>query len=112
MNLTTGNTQFAERRAKPRINCNYPAIVKGRDTLGKKFAEKGRVISLSSSGIFMVTNRSIQNNAEVHVKIAFPTGSLEWGTFKLATVGVVVRTDFLSERVIGVAIKFQHYRFL
>jgi hypothetical protein len=59
----------------------------------------------------MLIDRYIEKDQELLVKIAFPTGSLKWGTSNLATIGGVVRTDFL-DNVIGVAIKFQHYRFL
>jgi len=101
-----------ERRTKHRLNCDYPAVVKGYDAQGVKFAEKARVINLSTSGIFVVTKRSIRNETEVYVKIAFPTGSLEWGTSKLATSGKVVRNEFQSDGSVGIAIKFQSYKFL
>ena len=68
MEQNFSNPLFLERRTKHRINCDYPAIVQGRDRLKKNFAEKARVISLSSSGIFVVTNRSIQNNTEISNK--------------------------------------------
>lgn len=103
---------FPERRTKHRINCDYPAIVKGRDAEGVKFAENARVINLSASGILAVTQHPIQDNTEVHVKIALPTGSVEWGTSKLATKGNVVRNDIQSDGAVGIAIKLQDYKFL
>lgn len=109
-NLT--KTLFAERRAKPRINCDYPAIVKGVDKLGNKFAEEARVINLSSSGTFLVTLRSIQIYTDVQVKIALPTGSLKWGTSNLTASGNVVRNEDQLDGAVGIAIKFQGYRFV
>ena len=103
---------FPERRTKHRIICDYPAIVKGRDAEGVKFAENARVINLSASGILAVTQHPIQNDTEVHVKIALPTGSLEWGISKLATNGNVVRNEIQSDGTVGIAIKFQNYKFL
>ena len=103
---------FPERRAKPRINSDYPAIVEGLDPQEGKFVEKARVINLSSGGAFVVTHRSIQNDAEVQVKIALPTGSPEWGTSDLETSGNVVRSEQQLDGAVGIAIKFQGYTFL
>jgi hypothetical protein len=57
-------------------------------------------------------NRKIENEQELSVKIAFPTGSLELGSSKLNTSGVVVRTETISEGVLGIAIQLQRYRFV
>lgn len=112
MNQNVGKALVSERRTKFRIICDYPAVVKGYDSQGQKFAEKARVINLSTCGIFVVTKRSIQNETEVYVKIALPTGSLEWGTSKLLTSGIVIRNEFQSDGSVGLAIKFQRYKFL
>jgi hypothetical protein len=112
MEQIVSKTLFSERRMKPRINCDYPAILQGRDALDRKFAENARVINLSASGIFVVTQCSIQNNTEVQVKIALPTRSLKWGTSNLATSGNVVRNELQSDGAVGIAIHFQGYKFL
>ena len=101
-----------ERRSKPRLKCAYAAIVRGSTENGKKFEENATVLNLSAAGIYVVLPRSIQEGQELAVKIAFPTGSLERGPSKLATNGVVVRTEDFSEGVLGIAVNFQHYRFL
>jgi hypothetical protein len=110
MEQIVNETLFPERRMKPRINCDYPALMKGRDALGQIFAENARAINLSASGVYLVTQRSIQNNTEVHVKIALPTGSLEWGTSNLGTSGNVVRNEVQSDGAVGIAIKFHGYK--
>ena len=112
MDQNANNIAITERRGKPRMKCAYPAIVRGCSNDRKKFEENATVLNLSTSGIYMLVNRFIQEGQGLSVKIAFPTGSLKWGTAKLFTAGVVVRTDFLSEGLMGAAIKFQHYRFL
>lgn len=111
MEHNSSNSIVTDRRGKPRINCAYPAIVHGSSIDGKKFEENATAISLSASGVYILVNRYIQKGQELSVKIAFPTGSLKWGTAKLATSGVVVRSDFLEDTM-GVAIKFVQYRFL
>lgn len=103
---------ISERRFKQRIECSYSAIVRGYSGFGKKFEENATVLNLSPVGAYLIVNRKIEIGQDLSVKIAFPTGSLELGSSKLAIVAVVVRTEPFSEGVLGVAIKFQHYRFL
>ena len=110
MDQIAKNVAVIERRGKPRIKCAYPAMVRGCSTEGKKFEEHATVLNMSASGVYLLVNRFIQKGQELSVKIAFPSGSLKWGSSKLVTTGVVVRTDFL-EGTMGVAIKFLHYRF-
>ena len=103
---------FIGRRGKPRMKCAYPAMVRGFSNVGKKFEDNGTVLNLSASGIYLLVNCDIQKGQDLSVKIAFPTGSLEWGSSKLSTNGVVVRTETLSEGVLGAAINFQHSHFI
>ena len=92
--------------------CDYPAIVKGRSSLGKKFEENARVVNLSATGIYVIVNCAVQDGSELAVKIDLPNGHLDLGTSKLATTGVVVRREPLSVGVYGVAVQIQRYRFL
>ena len=112
MDQNARNIAVVERRSKPRIKCAYPAIVRGCSLNGKKFEENAAVLNLSASGIYVLLNCFIQKDQDLSVKIAFPTGSLEWGSSKLTSNGVVVRSETLSEGILGVAIKFEHYRFV
>jgi hypothetical protein len=112
MEQNSSKAPYSERRAKHRIKCDYPAMVKGRDASGKNFVEQGKVVNLSSTGILLLIHRSIENETEINVKIAFPTGSLEWGSSNLATSGIVVRSELHSEGIVGVAVRFHGYRFL
>jgi hypothetical protein len=112
MDKHQNNGSFIERRRKPRMKCAYPAVVRGLSLMGKKFEETATVINLSASGAYILLNRLIKNGQDLSVKIAFPTGSLEYGSANLNTNGVVVRTETLSEGVLGVAILLQKYRFV
>ncbi len=106
-----GNEVFIEKREKSRITCNFAAIVKGRDERGREFEENARVINLSASGIYMLLNRSLEDGQQLNVRIALPTGSLKMGTSRLVTEGLVIRGESLSMGVMGIAVKFNHYRF-
>jgi hypothetical protein len=103
---------FLEQRLKPRIECNYAAMIQGQDGSGKKFKEKGRVVNISRSGIFLITNQAIPECYEVSIQIALPTGVLEYGSSKLAMTGTVVWRELCLDGNFGVAIKFQNFRFL
>ena len=70
------------------------------------------VVNLSRSGIFMLLERAIPECDEVSIRIVFPTGMLEFGSSKLATVGKVVRRENREDGAFGVAIKFQNYRII
>ena len=106
------NYTYPERRIKQRIICDNPALLQDRLTRGNIYSVNGRVLNLSSGGMFLVTNQQIQNDTEVIVKVAFPTGSLKWGTSNLNMVGRVVRGEIQSDGKMGLAIKFQGYKFL
>ncbi|MGD0612075.1 MAG: PilZ domain-containing protein [Anaerolineales bacterium] len=110
MDLYPGNSSVSERRGKPRMKCAYRAMVRG-SVNGKKFEENGTVLNLSASGAYVLLNHMIDKGQDLSIKIVFPTGSLECGGSKLAANGVVVRTEGLSEGVLGIAVMFQHYRF-
>lgn len=94
------------------MKCAYPATVLGHSKDRKKYEENTTVLNLSASGVYVLLDRFIEIGQDLSLKIAFPTGSLEWGSSKLTSNGVVVRTETLSEGILGVAIKFEHYRFV
>jgi hypothetical protein len=112
MKNNSTDAPFLEKRVKPRIKCNYAAMIQGQDGSGKKFEEKGRVMNLSHSGIFLILNQAIPDCDKVTVHIAFPTGILEYGTSKLATTGTVMRKEVCVDANLGIAIKLQNFRFL
>ena len=112
MEQTMRQVLSPERRTKHRIFCDYPAIVQGWDENGVKFTENARVTNLSSCGVFISTRQFIRNNTEVHLKIALPTGTLKWGSSKLVTSGLVMRSELQSNGMVSIAIKFLDYKFI
>jgi hypothetical protein len=112
MDKYQSNRSFVERRGKPRMKCAYPAMVRGLTSEGKKLEENATVLNLSASGVYILLTCLVKKGEDLSLKIAFPTGSLEWGISKLTSKGVVVRTEALSEGVLGVAVNFQGYRFI
>ena len=101
-----------DRRIKPRIECDYPAIVEGCDGDGTKYSDHAKLANLSASGLFMLANRAIENGSKLSVTVLLSSSFDDEDAPKLATNGVVVRTEVKANGVRGVAVKFSHYRFL
>lgn len=112
MNQDTKTAFAPERRAYPRLQCEYSAIVRGHCAGGKKFEEIVTVQNLSASGAYFCIPRNLEVDQMVTIKIAFPTGSLDYGSSKVTIKAVVVRIERVSEEVLGIAIQFQNYRSL
>ena len=101
-----------ERRIKPRVICDYPAIVEGIDTQGIKFKDDAKLANLSAGGLYMWSNHNVEQGAKLSVIINLPGVLLNEETPQLATKGIVVRTEPKSNGTVGVALKFYQYRFM
>ena len=101
-----------DRRIKPRVCCDYPVIIEGYDDTGNKYNENAILANLSASGLFMKANRKIKNGSKLSVTILLTSEVIDPDTPKLATNGIVVRTEPQVDGTCGVAIKFNNYRFL
>ncbi|NSW52277.1 MAG: hypothetical protein HPY85_07225 [Anaerolineae bacterium] len=94
------------------MHCDYSAIVRGRDEDGKRFEEIVKVRNLSACGAYFQINRNLHTGQMVTVRIAFPTGSLTYGSSKVTIRAVVIRVEPLSDELLQIGIKFLNFRFL
>ncbi len=101
-----------DRRIKPRIECDYPAIIEGYNGEGAKYNDQATLANLSASGLFMLANRYIENGTKLSVTVLLSNSFEDNDAPKLATNGIVVRTEPKTNGMCGVAVKFTHYRFL
>ncbi len=101
-----------DRRIKPRIDCEYPAIIEGNDAEDGKYSDHARLANLSASGLFMLANRHIENGAKLSVTVVLSNSTENCDAPRLATSGTVVRIEAKPNGTYGVAVKFSHYRFL
>jgi hypothetical protein len=101
-----------DRRIKPRVSCDYPVIIEGFDDTGNKFSDNAKLANLSASGLFMNANRTIENGSKLYVTILLTSDIVDPDTPKLATNGIVVRTEPQIDGTYGIAIKFNNYKFL
>ncbi len=112
MDQNTARVTIIERRRKPRINCQYPATVHGQDEKGKKFEESAKLANLSATGLYLWINREVQQGQKIFVIVRLSSELIKEATPRIATNGIVTRTETQPGGVLGVAIKFQRYRFL
>ncbi len=101
----------SDRRLKPRITCDYPAVIKGRDGRGNKYEENGKLANLSASGLFMWVNRDIPPGSRLTITVYLSSPGLENKSHKLSTNCIVVRSEPQASEQCGVAVKFTSYRF-
>lgn len=101
-----------DRRLKPRIECDYSAVIEGYDDDGEKYNDQAKLANLSASGLFMVANRRFENGSKLSVTVLLSNSFNDDDAPKLATSGIVVRIEPKTNGTCGVAVKFNHYRFL
>lgn len=101
-----------DRRIKPRIECDYSAIIEGYEVDGSKYSDHARLANLSASGLLMLTNRMIESGSKLSVTVLLANSFVDIDAPKLSTTGIVVRTEKKPNGTSGIAIKFLSYRFL
>jgi len=101
-----------DRRVKPRIDCDYPAIIEGYEGDGTKYNDHAKLANLSASGLFMLAHRNLINGTKLSVTVLLSNTISELDAPKLSTNGIVVRTEPQNNGTCGIAIKFTNYRFL
>jgi hypothetical protein len=111
MEQNSSNYAVSERRGKPRVDCDYPAVVKGQDGRGKKYEEIARLKNMSASGLYLQLKRPIVEGDELRVTISLPNYSTGELDHKIITRGVVVRTEQHDEGTVGIGLKILHHRF-
>lgn len=106
------NANTKERRNKPRINCDYPAIVEGIDLQGKTYEENAKLANLSAGGLYLWVNRDIVCGSKISVTIFFTKKQLDKNTPQIATKGILIRNEPQANGIYGAAVKFEHFRFV
>jgi hypothetical protein len=101
-----------DRRVKPRIKCDFLAVVEDPNINGTNYQDHGKLVNLSASGLFMLVNRDIEMGQNFFVTIHLVNSLNNTDSPRLATNGIVVRTEPRTADICGIAIKFQDYRFV
>jgi hypothetical protein len=108
------------RRHSERIYGPCVAIVRGVDAGGEEFTESTVLDNISAGGMYLKLRREVSQGARLFIVFAFSTIALQdVEAPRVAAHGEVRRVDMLQSDPIaettpphGVAIQFQHHRFL
>lgn len=102
-----------ERRGKPRITCEFPAIVRGGDGEGPRFQTTGTVENLSASGMFLRVERTVERGARLFIVFRISPGAPDAGAGPIIAVhGRALHSELTEDRQCRVVVRLQHYRFL
>jgi hypothetical protein len=99
-----------DRCIKPRVICDYPVIID--DHGGDENNKYGRLANLSASGLYMQSNRKIETGSIICIIVLLTSALTDTDSPKISTNGIVVRCETLLDGGCGIAVKFNHYRFL
>lgn len=104
---------FTERRAKPRVSCSYPALLRGRSSTGMQYEARAVLTNLSASGMYLLTHRAARLREQVQITVRLSTAPLQHQVVpSIAATGSVVRVEHRPDGSYGVAVLLHSYRFL
>jgi hypothetical protein len=101
-----------ERRRKPRISQPFHVRVSGKDTGGDAFEISTVLDNMSSAGIYLKLDRSVDLGKRLNMVIRLSTSIAEEEIAKVAVETVVVRRESLANQLWGLALLIVKRRFL
>lgn len=104
--------QDVERRHALRVDLHFPAIVRGIDATGEQFTLNTRLDNLSACGLYLQLQRPLELGATLFVVVQLSPVASEVRAPQIALRGTVMRIDPQSDSSWGVALAFDHHRFL
>lgn len=111
MNSTFFPQNEAEHRRAPRVPVDFLALVRGRDTHGRRFTEPASLKNLSAGGLYLRLRHRVAEGERLFIAFRFAS-TLEVPALEVAAKGVVRRSEAQSDGRCGLGIMFQHYRTL
>lgn len=110
--LVPNNTQD-ERRVKPRLACNFPAVIRAHTRDSTLSQIKATVINISASGMYLSTQRHIQRGAIIFLITRFSNFKQGKNTVPvIAAVAEVVRVTTKPNGEYGLGLRIRRFRFL
>lgn len=102
---------FVERRAKPRLNCSYPALLRGVSSEGMRYEGRALLTNLSAGGMYLLTRRQAHLSEQVKISVRLATSPLNKQEAPYITAsGSVVRVEPRPDGSYGVAVQLHSYR--
>lgn len=102
-----------ERRRKPRVNCSYPAVVRGQSPTGMRFEIPALMTNMSAIGMYVRMKRLVSLGDILFIAARLSTAPLgESSVPQFAVNAHVRRVEPLPDGAYGVAVEFHNHRFL
>ena len=102
-----------ERRSEERVDLPFPALVRGMDATGHRFAIEVVLDNLSASGLYLRLARPIGQGARLFICVQLAlTADPNAHAPRAALHGIVLRAEPQADGRIGVAVAFERHRFL
>src|SRR6478752_6907295 len=107
-------SRAAERRGKPRIEIPYPVLIFGADTHGAMFHMNAHLTNLGAGGLYVRLPQRIEPGAQLFALVRLATGPEDKAAPapRVATRGVVLRSEPMADGGCGVALAFKYHRFI
>jgi hypothetical protein len=105
--------QFSERRTKPRLQCSYPARVRGQVTGTARFEAQAILSNLSANGMYLRMKRPLQAGEAIFIVARLSTAPLdECSVPQIAAFGIIQRVEALPGGDYGTAVALKQHRFI
>lgn len=102
-----------EQRAKPRISLPFPAEVSGKDDRGEAFSVTTVLDNVSGDGLYLRLLSCVEPGSKLSIVLRLLTApDLIEPSPGFAIEGVVVRAEEMAGGACGVAVTFDHVRFI
>lgn len=102
-----------ERRAKPRMNCAYPVVLRTHQSWGEKVESRATITNISASGIYLRTTHFIPRGQNLFLMALLSSLPAESSNgLSLAATGQVVRVEPKPDGSYGMAIQMRRYRLI
>jgi hypothetical protein len=105
--------QDVERRQALRVDLSFPAVVRGVDATGERFTAQTTLDNLSACGLHLRLQRLVEPGAILFVVVRLSADAERTIIApSIALHGTIVRVEQQLNGCYGVALEFEHHRFL
>jgi hypothetical protein len=101
-----------ERRSRHRTHEKFPAMVHGRDSIGRRIKAIAVLENFSANGLYLTLAHTVEVSEKLFVFLRFSADGSEPSGPKVAIRGIVLRSEKLTDSKCGLAMLIKHHRFL
>lgn len=113
----TSKPDDVDRRQKPRIDCDYPAIIRIHESQGEIIEADATLANISASGMYLRSRRFVSKGNQIFIlvrlsKTASKNVKLSSAIANIAARGQVVRVEPKPDGGYGIAVQLERHRFI